>query len=140
VGVANTTDFGATAVAVTTTLSAGLRPDQATFGGASCAIAGQNITCSGNTLGAQASAVLVVTATAITAGAQQLAINATATEAERTPADNQLNVAVNVSEPSSGGGGALSWLTVAFLLAAQAVRGRAATERRRRSAPTPFAS
>jgi hypothetical protein len=140
VGVANTTDFGATAVAVTTALSAGLRPDQATFGGASCTIAGQNIACSGSTLGAQASAVLVVTATAVTAGAQQLTINATATEAERTPADNQLNVAVNVSEPSSGGGGALSWLTVLFLLAAQAVRGRVATERRRRSAPTPSGS
>ena len=99
VGVANTTDFGATAVAVTTTLSAGLRPDQATFGGAPCTITGQNIACSGNALGAQASAVLVVTATAVAAGAQQLAVNATANEAERTPADNQLNLGVNVSEP-----------------------------------------
>jgi hypothetical protein len=138
VGVANTTDFGATAVAVTATLSAGLRPDLATFGGAPCTITGQTIACSGNTLGAQTSAALVVTATAITAGAQQLTIDATASEAERTPADNQLDVAVNVSAPSSGGGGgSLSWLTVVLLFATQAVRGSAARERRRRAAPTP---
>ncbi len=138
VNLANTADFGATALTVTATSSAGLRPDQAVLGGTACTITGQTIACSG-ALGAQATTVLAITATGITAGAQQLTINAASTEAERTPADNQLVVAVNIAAPSSGGGGALSWLTLTFLLAACGARGRAANERRRRSAPAPSA-
>jgi hypothetical protein len=136
----NTADFGATSVAVTAALSAGLRPDQATLDGAGCTVAGQTITCPERSLAAHATVALVVAATGITAGSQQLTANATASEAERAPGDNQLAIAVGVSAPApqdGGGGGALSWWVVAGLLAVSGVRRRESG--RRHSLPPPDA-
>ena len=134
----NASDLGATAVAVTAVLSSGLRGEQATLGGTACAIAGQSITCPQGALAARTTVTLVVTATGITAGSQQLTVTATSDEAERVPADNQLaiNVSVNAPQPpgGGGGGGAVSWWMVAALLAAAGVGARG---RRRRCAPTP---
>ena len=138
--VRNAADVAATAVAVTATATAGLRPDAATLDGVACTITGQVLACPARTLVAQGSATLAVTATGITAGGQQLTVNASSTEAERTPADNQLPIAVSVTAPPSdggGGGGALSWFVVAFLLAARAATARPASGRRRLFGPTP---
>jgi hypothetical protein len=135
----NTTDFGATSVEVSAILSPGLRPDQAALSGAACTITGQAVTCPARALIAHGTVTFVVTTTGITVGNQQLTINATAVEAERTPADNQLTLAVSVNAPpdNGGGGGALSWLAVVFLLAARSLTGRAASGRRRPCGPTP---
>jgi hypothetical protein len=134
----NAADVTATTVAVTATASGGLRPDAATLGGATCTITGQAISCPTRTLTAQESVTLAVTVTGIIAGNQPLTVSVTASEPERTPADNQLTIAVSVNAPQQGGGGgALSWWVVAFLLAAHAVSARATSGRRRRSLPTP---
>jgi hypothetical protein len=130
---ANAADLAATSVAVTAVLTAGLRADQATLGGASCMVTPQSITCPSQGLAAGAALPLSVTATGVAAGGQQLTVNATAAEAERTPADNQLVVAVSVSvPPSDGGGGSVSWWMVAALLAAAGLRRRDRASLRRR--------
>ena len=137
--VQNAADVAATSVAVTATATAGLRPDAATLDGVACTITGQVIACPARTLTAQTNATLVVTATGIAAGGQQLTVNSSSTEAERSPGDNQLAIAVSVNAPQSGGGGgggALSWFVVAFLLAARAFGARA-SGRRRPFEPTP---
>ncbi|HUQ52685.1 MAG TPA: M12 family metallo-peptidase, partial [Gammaproteobacteria bacterium] len=131
----NAADFAATAVVVSAVASAGLRADQATLAGTACTIAAQAITCPARALAARANVTLVVTATGIVAGSQQLTVAATADEAERAPANNQLAIAVSVSAPQQGGGGgALSWWVVAALLASQCL---AANGRRRQRVPTP---
>jgi hypothetical protein len=131
----NAADFAATSVAVSAVTSAGLRADRATLGGTACSIVAQAITCPARAVPARGNVTLVVTATGVTAGGQQLTVAATADEAERTPADNQLAIAVSVNEPqqSDGGGGASSWWVVAALLAAQWLAGG----RRRQRGPTP---
>lgn len=130
----NASNVAATAVAVTATLSAGLLPQQAALDGTACSIAAQALSCPPRALAAGGTAALVVTASGVTAGAQQMTVTASANEAERTPADNQLTIAVTVAAPASdsgGGGGALSWWGVLALLAAL----RLERERRRRAAP-----
>ena len=133
----NASDFDATSMGVTATLSAGLRADQAALGGTPCAIAGQTVTCPPRTLGARATVALAVTATGTAAGGQTVSVNATASEAETSPADNQLNVTVNVSDEDDGGGGAISWWAVGFLLASLAWQALETSRRRRRSLPAP---
>jgi hypothetical protein len=130
----NASDFDATSVAVSATLSAGLRPDQATLAGTACTIAGQTITCPQRTLGARGTVAFAVTVTSTAAGGQTVAVSATASQVERVPADNQLQLAVNVDAPGDDeGGGALSWWAVGFLLAAYACRARETSRRRRPS-------
>jgi len=134
----NSSDLGATSVAVTATLTAGLRPDQATLGSAACTITAQAIACPTRSLAAHDTVALVVTATGLVAGAQQLTVDATAAEAERTPANNQLGIAVNVNAPQQGGGGGeVSWWVGAVLLAAPGWRARAANGQRRPFGPAP---
>jgi hypothetical protein len=139
----NDSDFGATSVAVSATLTAGLRPDQATLGGTACTVTAQAIACPTRSLAAHGTVTLVVTATGIAAGSQQLTVNAAAAEAERTPASNQLAIGVTVNAPQQdSGGGALSWWVVAVLLAAYGWRAlgwraRASNRRRRPFEPAP---
>jgi hypothetical protein len=135
----NASDFDATAVAVSATLSAGLRADQATLGGTACTIAGQTITCSPLALTARASVAFAVTATGTAVGSQLVTVNATASQVERAPADNQLNVTVNVPAVGAddGGGGALSWWMVGLLLAGYAWQALETSRRRRQSLPAP---
>jgi hypothetical protein len=131
----NAADIGATSVAVTATLSPGLRPDQAMLAGTGCTVGTQTITCPTRALAARGTITLVVTATGIATGGQQLTVSATASEAEGAPANNQLAIGVSVNAPQqdSGGGGAMSWLWIAVLLAAHGWRGRPASGRRRHS-------
>jgi hypothetical protein len=131
----NSGDFAASNVNVTAALSPGLRPDAAALSGTPCTISGQSVACPTRTLAAQTNVALVVTATGIAVGPEQMTVNATATEAERTPNNNQFSLAVAVSAPAQndGGGGALSWWVVLSLLAACGVRGRLQLGRRRPS-------
>jgi hypothetical protein len=132
--VVNASGFGATAVTVTASLSAGLRPEEAALDGTPCSIAGQALSCPARSLAAGGNAALVVTATGIAAGTQQLTVSVSADEAERSPADNQLAIAVAVSAPaaqSGGGGGAASWFGVLLLLAALPLRIATSARRRR---------
>jgi hypothetical protein len=136
---ANASDFDATSVTVSTTLSAGLRPDQATLGGTACTITGQAIACPPRALAARSSVPFAITVTGTAAGSQTVSVNATASQVERVPADNQLGLAVNVTAVGGDdeGGGALPWWAVGFLLAAYACRARETSRRRRQSLPAP---
>ncbi len=121
----NSADLGATAVTVTASLTAGLRADSATLDGAVCTVTAQAITCPTRPLQAHGSVTLAVAATGVAAGSQQLSIGASANEAERTPANNQLALAVTVNAPqerSDGGGGAMAWWFVVALLTARGLR------------------
>jgi hypothetical protein len=127
----NAGDFTATAVALSATLSAGVRPDQASIGGTACTIAGQTITCPPRTLAAHGTVAVTLTVTGVTAGSQQIALTATAAETERASTNNQLAVTVTVNAPaaaeSDGGGGSSSWWWVALLGAAGWSRRRGKT-------------
>jgi hypothetical protein len=136
----NASDFGATSVAVSATLSAGLRADQATLDGTACTISSQTIACAPRALAARGSVAFAVTATGTAVGSQLLTVSSTATEVERAPADNQLTLAVNVSAVGGGddgGGGALSWWVVGLLLAGYAWQALETSRRRRQSLPAP---
>lgn len=126
----NAADFAATAVALTATLSAGLRPDQASVGGTPCAIAGQTVTCPPRTLAARGTVALTVSLTGLTGGEQHVSVSAAAVEAERTPTNNQLAIAVAVSAPAAeeGGGGALAWWVVALLGVGRGLQRRRSNE------------
>lgn len=123
----NAGDFAATNVRLAAMLSAGLRPDQASIGGAVCAVAEQTVTCPAQTLAAHGSVALTLTLTGVTAGGQQVTLTATAAETDRSAPNNQLSLAVTVAAPASagdgggggGGGGALAWIWVALLAAAR---------------------
>jgi hypothetical protein len=137
---ANASDFDATSVAVSATLSAGLRADQATLDGTACPITSQTIVCPPRTLTARANAAFVVTATGTAVGSQLVAVSATASQVERAPADNQRNVSVNVTAVGAeddGGGGALSWWVVGLLLAGHAWQALEKSRQRRQSLPAP---
>ncbi len=131
----NASDFAASNVAVTASLSAGLRPDGASLSGTACTIASQAITCPARSVAARTNVALVVAATGTAVGPEQMTLSVTATEAERAPANNQLSMAVTVSAPPAddGGGGALSWWAVLALLAARGIRSRLKLGRRRPS-------
>ena len=136
----NASDFDATSVVVSATLSAGLRPDQATLGGTACTISSQTIACAPRTLSARGSVAFAITATGTVVGSQLVTVNATASEVERAPADNQLGLAVNVTAVGAdddGGGGALSWWVVGLLLAGYAWQALETSRRRRQSLPAP---
>jgi hypothetical protein len=123
---ANHGDFTASDVEIEGTLSAGLRPDQATLAGASCAISGQSVTCPAQALAARGEIVLALVVTGVAAGAQQVALTASSGGADSNPADNSLAIAVSVSAPpGGGGGGALGWpalLALAAVLIGQGAR------------------
>jgi hypothetical protein len=136
----NASDFDATSVAVSATLSAGLRADLATLDGATCPITSQTIVCPPRTLTARASVAFVVTATGTAVGSQLVTVSATASQVERAPADNQRNVTVNVTAVGAEddvGGGALSWWMVGFLLAGYTWQALETSRRRRQFLPAP---
>jgi hypothetical protein len=137
---ANSGDFGATGVTVTATLSGGLRPDLATLGGTTCAVAGQTIACAPRALAAHTSIGLAIAATAVAAGDQLVTISAVANEAERAPADNLRALAVTVTAAGGGdgGGGAMSWWAIALLIAGRAWQLREKKPRRRQLLPAPL--
>ncbi len=129
----NAADVAATSVVVSAALAAGLRPDQVTLGDSACTIAAQTVSCPARPLAARGSLPLTLTVTGTAPGNQPVTVYANTNDAERVPADNQLAIAMTVNSPqSNGGGGALSWLAVAALLAAYAVRGARASRERRR--------
>jgi len=115
----NAADLAASSLTATATFPSGLRPDQATLGGTACSISGLAVTCPPRSLAARGTVDLVLAMTGVGAGNHAVALGATATEPDRVPADNQSSFTVTVSDPSAsdGGGGALSWLAVAALLA-----------------------
>jgi hypothetical protein len=131
---ANAADFAAASVTVTVTMAVGLRADQATLGGSACTISIPTIvSCAPQPLAARGSVPLVLTVTGTAAGNQQLTFSATTNQPDRAPGDNSLPLAIKVNAPSSGdggGGGALSWLAVAALLAAYGLRGTMLGRRR----------
>jgi len=124
--VENRADVDATGVQLVATLSAGLRADQATLAGTFCTVAGQWVTCPPQPLSARGQIALTLTLTGVAAGSQQVSVTASSVDSDSNPVDNSLAIAVNVSAPpDSGGGGALSWLSLLALAAAERARRRA---------------
>lgn len=128
VSVDNAADSAASGVAIAITPSAGLRVDTATLGSSSCTIGAQRVDCSAASIAARGRATLTLAITGLAAGVQQLAVTASAAEADSQPQNNSLSLAVNVTAPPSdgGGGGGLSWLAVLALGGLRLLRGRRA--------------
>ncbi len=120
----NNGDFAATGVTLSATLTAGLRADQASAGGATCTIVGQAVTCDAPQLDAHTTLPLSVTVMALATGNQSLTFTTSANEAERVPGDNTATIDVSVTDAaaSSGGGGSVSWWGILALLGALRLR------------------
>jgi hypothetical protein len=137
VSIDNRSALEATGVHVVGSLSTGLRPDAASIAGVPCAISDQTVDCFAASIQAYSGAALELALTPLAAGAQSLTIDATASQTEIDPADNELLVSIDVfdragTQQSSSGGGAagrLCLLALATLLLVRRLPGYAARAR-----------
>lgn len=121
----NESDFPASTVALTASLSSGLRIESATLAGEVCTIAAQSIDCTAPSLAARAQVALSVVVTGLATGAEQATLSATADEDERNAANNSLVLAIQIvlaptpaaTPEEEAGGGATSplWLAIGAL-------------------------
>ncbi|HSN52727.1 MAG TPA: M12 family metallo-peptidase, partial [Woeseiaceae bacterium] len=121
----NTSILDATGVALTITLSSGLRVDSASWPLGACTVSNTRVDCVGATFAALSNVSLSLGVTATTEGSKTINFSMSSTEVDADSSDNTASAAVNVSAPSqeeSGGGGAGLWLLP--LLGMLAVRRR----------------
>ncbi len=120
----NRSTMAASNVSLSVTLAAGLQADSATWSIGGCNVAAQQIDCTASSFDAQSSSSLSVTATAVTAGSQNVTASLSSAEVDADPSNDSATAAVNVVTPNDGnddggsGGGTTSPLfLVAMLLA-----------------------
>jgi len=97
----------ATNLSLSVSLDTGLRADSASWSIGTCTVTAQQVDCQANSLDAQSSSALSITATAISTGAQGVVVSLSSAEAEANPSDNSASGTVRVNNPQaedSGGG------------------------------------
>jgi hypothetical protein len=97
----------ATNLSLSVSLDSGLRADTASWTIGTCTVTAQQIDCQANSLDAQSSSALSITATAMSTGRQDVTVSLSSAEADANPSDNSASGTVNVTTPQSddGGGG-----------------------------------
>jgi uncharacterized repeat protein (TIGR01451 family)/MYXO-CTERM domain-containing protein len=109
----NTSILDATGVALSITVSPGLRVDSASWPLGACTVGTGRVDCDGATFSALSNVSLSLGVTGTTEGAKTLNFSMSSTEAEADPANNTASATVNVGAPpqdDSGGGGTGPWL------------------------------
>ncbi len=118
----------ATNLSLSVSLDAGLRADSASWSIGTCTVTAQQVDCQASSLGAQSSSSLSISATAMSAGRQDVTVSLTSTEAEANPIDNSASGAVTVvtarSDDSGGGGTTNPLFLLALVMAIVLARGR----------------
>jgi uncharacterized repeat protein (TIGR01451 family) len=120
----NTSILDATGVALSITLSPGLRADSASWPLGACTVSSATIDCEGTTFQALSNVTLSLGVTATTEGSKAINFSMSSTETEADPANNTARATVNVSAPSQGDGGGGSGVWVLPILGLLAIRRR----------------
>ena len=95
----------ATNLSLSVSLDSGLRADAASWTLGTCTVTAQQIDCQANSLDAQSSSALSITATAMSTGRKNVTVNLSSAEADANPSNNSASVTVNVVDPQDDGGG-----------------------------------
>jgi hypothetical protein len=97
----------ATNLSLSVSLDIGLRADTASWSIGTCTVMAQQVDCQANSLDAQSSSALSITATAMSTGRQDVTVSLSSAEADANPSDNSASGTVNIVDPQaedSGGG------------------------------------
>jgi len=95
----------ATNLSLSVSLDSGLRADAASWTLGTCTVTAQQIDCQANSLNAQSSSALSITATAMSTGRKDVTVNLSSAEADANPSNNSASGTVNVVDPQDDGGG-----------------------------------
>ena len=126
IDVANNSILDATNIALGVIVDAGVTVDSAAWTGGTCVVNGQQVDCQANTLASQASMLLVLGVTGVSAGRQNFNVTISADEQDRNVANNSITGSVMVNEPQAaaedGGGGAAGLVMLLLLMMATVTR------------------
>jgi hypothetical protein len=95
----------ATNLSLSVSLAGGLRADTASWTIGTCTVTAQQIDCQANSLDAQSSSALSITATAMSTGRQNVTVSLSSAEADANPSNNSASGTVNVVTPNDDSGG-----------------------------------
>jgi hypothetical protein len=95
----------ATNLSLSVSLAGGLRADSASWTIGTCTVTAQQIDCQANSLDAQSSSALSITATAMSTGRQNVTVSLSSAEADANPSNNSTSGTVNVVTPNDDSGG-----------------------------------
>ena len=95
----------ATNLSLSVSLDSGLRADTASWTIGTCTVTAQQIDCQANSLGAQSSSALSITATAMSTGRKVVTVSLSSAEADANPSNNSASGTVNVVTPNDDSGG-----------------------------------
>jgi hypothetical protein len=139
VALRNDSNFTASALVLLANFSTDLRLDNASLGGETCVVSGQDMTCNLASLNAGSQTQLVLQLTGLSNGSKQGTLNVTADEEEFNAADNTALLSIQINDATTappqaasgeeGGGGSVSWLW--SLLALPALRQRLSARKTR---------
>ena len=127
--VENRSSIAATGVTVTITPDAGIDIDTASWAAGSCSITDNVASCEANSLAAQSNTQLQIGVTGTSEGSRSYSVTASAAEADRNGANNNVSGQLTVGSTTTGspgggndsGGGSFGWL---FLMSLALVRRR----------------
>lgn len=118
----------ATNLSLSVTLDSGLRADTASWTIGTCTVTAQQIDCQANSLGAQSSSTLRVTATAVSTGTKDVTVSLSSAEADANPSNNSASGTVNVvtqnDDGDDGGGGTTNPLFLLLIAVLKIIYGR----------------
>lgn len=101
----NLSAIGASNLALTVALEAGLEATAATWDIGTCSVTAAQVTCQAGAFGGQASSTLSLTATAVTEGNKDVTVSIASAEVDSDPNNNTIVGVVAVSNNAGGGGG-----------------------------------
>ena len=120
---ANLSSLQATNLSLSVSLDSGLQADTASWTIGTCTVTAQQIDCQANSLNAQSSSTLNITATAMSTGFKDVAISLSSAEADANPSNNSASGSVNVVTPrdenDDGGGGTTNPLFLLVIVLAR---------------------
>jgi hypothetical protein len=114
----------ATNLSLSVALDVGLRADTASWTIGTCTVTAQQIDCQANSLGAQLSSALSITATAMSTGRQDVTVRLSSAEADANPSNNSASGTVNVVTPNDDGGGGTTNPLFLLVIALASLLGR----------------
>jgi len=122
----NLSNLQATNLSLSVSLGSGLQANTASWTIGTCTVTAQQIDCQANSLDAQSSSALSITATAMSTGRQDVTVSLSSAQADANPSNNSASGTVNVTAPQTddGGGGTTNPLFLLVIALASWLRRR----------------
>jgi hypothetical protein len=114
----------ATNLSLSVSLDGGLQADTASWTIGTCTVTAQQIDCQANSLDAQSSSALSITATAMSTGRKNVTVSLSSAEADANPSNNSASGTVNVVTPNDDGGGGTTNPLFLLVIALASLLGR----------------